>query len=122
VAQNEWSDERIAEGLMLDTEGELICATSGNLFLVTDGVLATPDLRFSGVRGVMRDEVIRLALCNSVAVEERPLRPEDLLNASEAFVTNAVRGIRPIVALDSHRWPIGSLTLSLDSSLTESPN
>jgi len=122
MAQSEWSDQQIAEGLMLDTEGELICATSSNLFLVTDGVLATPDLRFSGVRGVMRDEVIKLALCDGITVEERPLRPEDLLNAAEAFITNAVRGIRPIVALDSQRWPIGALTLSLDSSLAKSPN
>jgi len=122
LAQSEWTDPRIAEGLMLDTEGELICATSGNLFVVSDGILATPDLRFSGVRGVMRDEVIRLAIRENIAVEERPLRPDDLLNASEAFTTNALRGIRSVVALEAQSWPIGSIASRLDHSLATSAN
>jgi 4-amino-4-deoxychorismate lyase len=117
LAQNEWTEAHIAEGLMLDTEGELICGTSTNVFIVSDGALVTPDLQFSGVRGVMREQVIKLALSEGVAVEERPLRPDDLLAASEAFLTNAVRGIWPVVTLGDHRWPIGPMTARLNAAL-----
>ena len=51
--------QTIGEGLMLDTEGELVCGTASNVFMVRDGVLVTPDLRFCGVRGVMRAQVLR---------------------------------------------------------------
>jgi 4-amino-4-deoxychorismate lyase len=117
LAQNEWHDESIAEGLMLDTEGELICATASNIFLVSEGVLATPDLRFSGIRGVMREQVIAAAQRKGIALEERALWPDELLGAAEVFVINAVRGIRPIVALDEQRWAVGPVTTRLMAAI-----
>jgi len=117
LAQNEWSDTAIAEGLMLDTEGELIGATASNLFIVSDGVLTTPDLRFCGIRGVVREQVLSAANKAGIGTEERALRPDDLIGATEFFITNAVRGIRPIVALDELHWPIGVITTRLAAIL-----
>jgi 4-amino-4-deoxychorismate lyase len=113
LAQNEWHDASIAEGLMLDTEGELVCATASNLFAVIDGVLVTPDLRYSGIHGVMRAHVIVKAQHAGIAVEERPLRPEEFLLASEVFLTNAVRGIRSVVQLEEQNWRVGLMTTAL---------
>ena len=64
LAQQEWrpssiAEGSIAEGLMLDTEGELVGGTMSNVFIVSGGLLITPDLRYCGVRGVMREEVLR---------------------------------------------------------------
>lgn len=117
LAQREWNDERIGEGLMLDTEGELVGGTASNVFVVRSGILATPDLRFSGVRGVMREQVLRAAAKLGVQSSEEPLWPHDLDAASEVFVTNAVRGIRSIVALDTQRWPIGPVARQLGAAL-----
>ena len=117
LAQGEWNDASIAEGLMLDTEGELICATSSNLFFVSDGILVTPDLRFSGVNGVMRLHVLKAAHRMGVAVEERALWPEDIRAATEVFVTNAVRGIRAVIALESQQWSVGPVTNRLMRTL-----
>ncbi|MDY6946605.1 MAG: aminodeoxychorismate lyase, partial [Pseudomonadota bacterium] len=61
LAQSEWRQGDADEGLMLDTEGEVVCATSANVFAVRDGVLITPDLRFCGVQGVMRAQVLKAA-------------------------------------------------------------
>ncbi|HEY7640015.1 MAG TPA: aminodeoxychorismate lyase [Steroidobacteraceae bacterium] len=104
LAQAEWQDEAIIDGLMLDTEGELISGTSNNVFLVREGVLVTPDLRFSGVHGIMRAEVLRLAKELGIAVSEEPLWPHDVEAASEVFITNAVRGIRSVTELGTLRW------------------
>jgi 4-amino-4-deoxychorismate lyase len=117
LAQNEWRDPAIEEGLMLDSEGELVCATAANVFIVRGHELATSDLRYCGVRGVLRGEVIRLAGTLGIAVHEEPLWPEDLETASEVFITNAVRGIRSVIELDGRRWPAGSVTDSLRSAL-----
>lgn len=104
LAQAEWHDQRIGEGLMLDTEGELVCGTASNVFIVREGVLQTPDLRFCGVRGVMRGQVLEAAARLGIATSEEPLWPHDLESASEVFVTNALRGIRPAVTLEGRHW------------------
>jgi 4-amino-4-deoxychorismate lyase len=117
MAQNEWTDAAIDEGLMLDSEGELVCATASNLFIVRGNEIATADLRYCGIRGVLRGEVIKLATAMGLAIHEEPLWPEDLESASEVFVTNAVRGIRAVIALDHHTWPHGHVVQALQSAL-----
>lgn len=107
LAQSEWDDDRIAEGLLLDTEGELVSATASNVFVVRDNLLLTPDLRFAGVRGVMRLQVLRAARRLGLPTSEEPLWPQDIESASEVFVTNAVRGIRSAGALGPLRWSAG---------------
>jgi 4-amino-4-deoxychorismate lyase len=104
LAQAEWEDETIVDGLMLDTEGELVSGTASNVFLVREGMLVTPDLRFCGVLGVMRAEVLRAARELGIAVSEEPLWPHDVEAASEVFITNAVRGIRSVTELGALRW------------------
>jgi 4-amino-4-deoxychorismate lyase len=104
LAQAEWYDESIVDGLMLDTEGELVCGTACNVFLVRSGLLVTPDLRFCGVLGVMRAEVLRLAKELDIAVSEEPLWPHDAEAASEVFITSSVRGVRSVTELGALRW------------------
>lgn len=89
---------------MLDTEGEFVSATAANVFVVRDRTLVTPDLRFSGVRGVMRGQVLRAAQRLGIAVSEEPLWPHHVECASEVFLTNSVRGIRSVGALGQQRW------------------
>lgn len=117
LAQAEWQDERIGEGLMLDTEGELVCGTASNVFAMREGVLVTPDLRFCGVRGVIRAQVLRAARQLGMMVSEEALWPHDLEAASEVFVTNAVRGIRSAVELGDLRWPEGPVAQRLRMAL-----
>jgi 4-amino-4-deoxychorismate lyase len=118
LAQNEWHDANIAEGLMLDTEGELICATAANVFFFSERTLVTPDLRFSGIRGVMRAQVLSMARLLKIDVEERSVWPQELAAASEVFVTNAIRGLRSVVRLDAQNWQIGPVTQQLTAALS----
>ena len=117
LAQSEWREGEIDEGLMLDTEGEVVCATSANVFAVREGALVTPDLRFCGVQGVMRAQVIKAAAKLKLALSEEPLWPHDLEMASEVFITNAVRGIRSVASLDSLRWSETDVATRLATAL-----
>lgn len=104
LAQAEWSDDAVVDGLMLDTEGELVSGTANNVFLVREGGLVTPDLRFCGVLGIMRGEVLRAAGELGITVSEAPLWPHDVEAASEVFITNSIRGIRSVTQLGTQRW------------------
>lgn len=117
LAQSEWREGEFDEGLMMDTEGELVCATAGNVFALRDGALITPDLRFCGVQGVMRAQVIGIASKLGMAVSEEPLWPHDLETASEIFITNAVRGIRSATSLDSLQWSDSTVATRLARAL-----
>jgi 4-amino-4-deoxychorismate lyase len=118
LAQSEWREGEADEGLMLDTEGEVVCATSANVFAVRDSMLITPDLRFCGVQGVMRAQVIKAAPRLRLVVSEEPLWPHDLETASEVFITNAVRGIRSVAALDSLQWSETGVARRLAAALS----
>jgi 4-amino-4-deoxychorismate lyase len=117
LAQREWDGSSAEEGLLLDTEGELISATAANLFIVKQTTVLTSDLRFCGVRGVMRREILRAAAAIELPVSEEPLWPHDLDEANEVFITSAVRGITSIVELEDWRWPSGPVAARLRSVL-----
>lgn len=124
MAQSEWADVTIAEGLMLDTEGELVCGTMSNVFIVIDNVLVTSDMRFCGVQGVMRSNVLRMARQSNIDVEERSVHPEELREATEVFITNAIRGIQSVSKLIAATtsvmtWSAGEMTGQLMSLLNE---
>jgi 4-amino-4-deoxychorismate lyase len=104
LAQSEWQPEEADEGLMMDTAGEVVCATAANLFVVREGVLITPDLRYCGVEGVMRAQVLRAAEALHLSVSVEPIWPDDLTRSSELFITNAVRGIRSVASLTDIEW------------------
>lgn len=91
------------EALLLDTSGYLAEGTIANLFVVRDGRIMTPSLRHGCLAGVARGLV--LELLSESNCETGAIRPEDLLGASEAFLTNAVMGVVPLVAVDGK--PLG---------------
>jgi 4-amino-4-deoxychorismate lyase len=115
MAQSEWSDPAIAEGLMLDTEGELIGGTMSNVFLCIDNIWVTPDLRYCGIAGVMRAALLRSMTASGIAVEQRSVHGDEVAEADELFLCNAVRGIQPVLSLEQRQWPVGVMTRQLMS-------
>lgn len=121
LARSEWQDAQIADGVMLDTDGAVIECTAANLFWVKSGVLYTPDLRYSGVAGVMRAAVLDLAKTRVVATEIGFFSLEELLAADEVFLTNALNGILPVTQMGEHQFNVddSALTLRLKTWLSE---
>ena len=117
MALAEWQDTNITEGLMLDTEGELISATMNNVFLVVEETLVTPDLRYSGIQGVMRKKVLQFADQLAIPTEQRAVRAEEVIAAQEVFLTNSIRGIQPVTRLEQQNWSVGPLTTLLMQAL-----
>lgn len=103
-------------GLLLDRDDHLVCALSGNLFLVSGGQLLTPRLDRCGVRGVMRAMILKhfAGRC-----EQRRITEDMLQDADEVFVCNAVRGIIPVTRVDERRFPIGPVSRELQAWLEE---
>jgi aminodeoxychorismate lyase len=92
------------ESIILNTEKRIAESTSSNLFLVRDGVLFTPALSEGCVDGVMRRQVIRLAIKEGMDVKETEIYENDLTSADECFLTNAISGIKWVVAFNKRRY------------------
>ena len=88
-----WCMERGLDDCLLQNDrGNIIESSSGNLFIVSNGVLYTPSLSDGCIGGVMRMQIINLAIANGIKVYECSLNPQNLLAADELFFTNASRG------------------------------
>jgi branched-chain amino acid aminotransferase len=100
-----WSQQRGLDECMLQNErGNIIESSSGNLFIISNGVLYTPSLTDGCVGGVMRAQVINLAIANGIKVYECSLNPQNLLAADEVFFTNAVSGIQWVGTYRTKRY------------------
>ncbi len=102
----EWARARGAdEGLWLNTRGLLAEGCTSNLFVVRGGRLFTPAVREGILPGVVRALTISAARRLGLAVHEGRLRLTRLKRAQEAFLTSSLRGVRPLVSLESR--PVG---------------
>jgi 4-amino-4-deoxychorismate lyase len=93
VARSEWRDPRVWEGLLRDVDGNIVCGTMSNLFIRSGPYLMTPMLDRCGIAGVMRRWVLEQARELGLRPLEGRLRWEQIGEAEEAFMTNAVAGI-----------------------------
>ena len=110
LARAEWDDPGIAEGLLLDSEGNAIGGTMTNLFIVENGALATPDLTRCGVAGVTRERIFAHAAAHGIVCRVEPIAFERVLQAEEAFVVNSLIGVWQIRTLARKAWMPGLLT------------
>jgi 4-amino-4-deoxychorismate lyase len=96
LARMEWDDLRIAEGLLLDADDNVIGGTMTNLFISTKGVLVTPMLDRCGVAGVTRDRVLRGAAQGAITCHVRNISWSDVLGADEIILVNSIAGAWPV--------------------------
>lgn len=86
-------EKQLDDLLITNEQGIIIEGSSTNLFIVSNGVLYTPGLEDGCLAGVMRMNIINLALKNGVKVYECSIMPQNLLTADEIFLTNAIKGV-----------------------------
>ncbi|MGH3209290.1 MAG: aminodeoxychorismate synthase component I [Trebonia sp.] len=105
--------------LLIDETGELLETDRANVFAVIDGVLLTPPADGRLLPGTTRAAVLRAAHGHGVLTGQKPLTLDELTQASEVFVTNAVVGVLPVTAVETlHRtWPPGPVTAALAATL-----
>ena len=89
-----------AEGIALDTQGNLSEGSGQNLFIVRDGIIHTPPIGNSVLSGITRDCVITLARDLGFEVREQTLPRETLYIADEVFFVGTAVEVTPIRTVD----------------------
>jgi branched-chain amino acid aminotransferase len=97
------------EGILLDQHGFVCEGTGENLFLVKDGMIATPGLSNDILSGINRAAAMQIARDLGYEVVERDVARGELYTADEVFMTGTAAELTPIREIDDH--PVGEGTL-----------
>lgn len=108
AAENDGFDD----ALMLDYRGYLAEATGANLFLIMDGKIHTPTPDCF-LDGITRRTVMDLARARGIEVIERHIKPEELKNAQEVFLTGTAAEVTPIGQIGEQKFTVGNITKQL---------
>jgi branched-chain amino acid aminotransferase len=80
-------------------------ATSSNFFMIKDNTILTPGLDEGCVHGIMRKNLISIIKNNtSYYLKQSVIKPAELEEADELFITNTIHGIQWVVAWKKKRF------------------
>lgn len=112
----ELEEQGYQDGVACDLNNHVVETTMANLFWCKDKVLYTPSLKLNGVAGITRKRVLNLATEWNLQVEIGQFKMDNLLSATEVFITNAVLEVAPVTGIASSTFQVGQLTRRFQES------
>jgi branched-chain amino acid aminotransferase len=113
-----WEEARsrdFDEAATINERGEVVSATTANLFWVKHGTVHTPALASGAVAGTTRARVLELASDAAVPAVEGTHTLHELAEADEIFLTSSALGVALVTSFDYRTYtvPVGSVALRL---------
>jgi branched-chain amino acid aminotransferase len=109
LARTQANNAGADEALLLNEQGYVAESSTSNVFIVSKGRIITPSIDSGILPGITRDVILELASSLRVEAEQRSVELNELYACQEAFLTNSVIEIMPLVEADGRR--IGSGTV-----------
>ena len=109
------------ETLLVSPAGEVLEGSASNVFVVHRGELATPPLSSDILPGIERRHVIDRCVQIGVPVRERRILREELEEADEVFLTNAIQQVVPLASIDGRAIPSHTLGARLRDIVRTKP-
>lgn len=104
---------KLNDCLLLNPYDNICDSTIANIFIVQNNLIKTPALAEGCVNGVARAYLIESCKKDNIPVDETTISAEDILHASEVFLTNAVAGIRWVKQLGERSYNQPSIARQL---------
>jgi branched-chain amino acid aminotransferase len=118
MAKHEAEAAGMHDALMLDYRGLVAEATGANIFFVMDdGKLHTPTPDCF-LDGITRRTVIDLARRRGFEIVERQIKPEEMANASECFLTGTAVEVTPVGQIGNYSFTPGEVCNVLGEDYT----
>ncbi|MGB0503742.1 MAG: branched-chain amino acid transaminase [Thalassolituus sp.] len=107
LALREALDSGCEEALLLDNEGYVAEGSGENFFMMSNGIMYTPELT-SCLDGITRRTIIEMARSLGIEVREKRITRDEVYIADEAFFTGTAAEVLPIQSLDGRVIGAGS--------------
>jgi len=88
------------EALVCDVQGEIVEGVSSNCFLRINNTWITPELRYNGVTGVMRAEILERMLQQGILCEQRSLDLNEISSIQSLFFCNALSPMKIVTQFE----------------------
>jgi branched-chain amino acid aminotransferase len=95
------------EAILLDDHGHVCEGTGENVYIVRDGVIATPGQHNSILDGITRRSVMQIAQDLGYEVVERNVARAEMYLADEVFLSGTAAEIVPVREVDNHKVGTG---------------
>ena len=112
ISKHAAEDKGYADALMFDYRGYVAEATGANIFFVKDGVIHTP-IPDCFLDGITRRTVIDLAKARGLEVIERHIKPEEMAEFSECFITGTAAEVTPVGEIGPYKFTPGEISANL---------
>ncbi|MDA3937480.1 MAG: branched-chain amino acid transaminase [Actinomycetota bacterium] len=89
-----------AEAILLNEAGMVCEGTGENIFIVKDGILATPPISDGVLEGLTRDSIMKIARDKGIEVQARSMVRTELYTADEVFMTGSAAEVVPVGSVD----------------------
>ena len=89
-------EQNVDDAILLSHDNYVLETSRGNVFLIKGESIVTPSLEDGALRGVMREQVLKLSKSLGLIVKEEKISPFDLLKADEIWITNALYGVMAV--------------------------
>lgn len=109
LSKNKAEQNGYHDALMLDYRGYIAECTGANFFMVQNGEIHTP-LADCFLDGITRRTIIDIARTHHIKVIERHIKPAELNNAEEAFITGTAVEVCPISLIGTQQFSIGPIS------------
>jgi branched-chain amino acid aminotransferase len=116
LAVNEAQRAGYDEAILLSPEGTVADGPGETIFVVSNGILSTPDLSTGILHGITRDSILTIARDRGYEVRERTLIRSDLYLADEVFMCGTAAEVTPLRSVDDHELGVGPVTLELQQA------
>ncbi len=119
LARQEATSQGFDEALMLNSAGQLAEASAANLFIVSKACLLTPPIHDGALPGVTRAVIFELARSLAIAIKESSMGRDDVAQADEAFLTNSLIEVQPLIQVGEQiigHGKIGPVTAQIQKS------
>ncbi len=103
LARKEAKAKGVDEGILLNTLGDVTEASTSNIFLVKRGIVITPREESGLLPGITRGVVLELVTSLGLKAYKRRVSLNELRGAEEAFLTNSLIELMPLVEIDGRR-------------------
>jgi branched-subunit amino acid aminotransferase/4-amino-4-deoxychorismate lyase len=94
------------EAVVLNERGEIVSATTANIFWARNGTVHTPALSTGALAGITRECVIDIANKHFIPLVEGVYEMADLVDADEIFLTSSGIGVAPVTTFDFRRYSV----------------
>lgn len=122
MAQRQAHQSGYDDALFVTPDGQVACSSIANVLVRFGTRLATPPLKDGVIAGVMRGWILENAHRGGFEVSERSLSLEDLKNADSVFLTNSLRLMLAVRAIDDVAFdPVlpSALTTLIDQLISD---